>query len=184
MNSSAAPKIPTAAAFTELYGELKRIAVSHLERMGRNHTLSPTALVNEAYIRMFATGEFRDQSHFYRSAAQAMRHILVDYARKKMSRKRGKGARRLPLSEHLLKGLLDGDGLLHLHDALTHLESQDPLAAELVKLRVFCKRPMNHRLNGFFSQGLAQSDLSLVLISPGRLWANFPPGKPFPFPKV
>jgi len=123
--------------FIHLYEELKKIAERYLAKSGRDQTLSPTALVNEAYIRLVGSGSFEDQSHFYRSVAQAMRHILVDHSRRKHAKKRGSGSRMFRLTEDLGTVPLDPDGIITLNEAMEQLEAVDPVSAEVAKLRIF-----------------------------------------------
>jgi RNA polymerase sigma factor (TIGR02999 family) len=103
------------------------------------HTLQPTALVHEACLRL--TGSERDRWNdrrpFFRAAAQAMRQILVDAARKKSRFKRGGGWRRLDLESIHLAVETDPDGVLAVNEALEDLSSHDPVKADLVKLRFF-----------------------------------------------
>src|SRR3977135_4510438 len=80
---------------TSLQGELRRIAGAYMRRERQDHTLQPTALVNEAYLRLFKErqGQWEDRAHFFGIAARLMRQILVDHARKRRARKRDMGVR-------------------------------------------------------------------------------------------
>jgi RNA polymerase sigma factor (TIGR02999 family) len=102
-------------------------------------TLQPTALVHEAYLRLVGASDARrwdSRGHFYAAAAEAMRRILVDYARARQADKRGGGRKRVSLDEaHRVAET--PDGLLAVNDALARFAALDPLKAELVKLRFF-----------------------------------------------
>ena len=124
-----------------VYDELRRLAAVRLAAEGPGHTLSPTALVHEAYLRLVGGDQTQDwdgRGHFFAAAAEAMRRILIDRARHKQTRKAGGGRRRLDLDD--IEPALeddDGDRLLVLDEALRQLEAEDPRKAELVKLRFF-----------------------------------------------
>lgn len=120
-----------------LYKELRRIAARQLSRESRQHTLQPTALVNEAYMRMMrGPNVVNDRQHFFALAAQAMRWVLVDHARQKGSHKRGGQAERVTLE--LVPGVESYDvDVLALDEALTALQAHDPRAVRVVELRFF-----------------------------------------------
>jgi len=126
--------------FAAVQGELRHIAAAYLRRERPDHTLQPTALVNEAYVRLVDARGIRweDRAHFYGIAARAMRQVLVDYARKRRAGKRGMLAR-ADRSVSKLAGPSGGPDLdvLALHDALTELETLDPRQANIVELRYF-----------------------------------------------
>jgi RNA polymerase sigma factor (TIGR02999 family) len=131
------------AAETELmdtvYAELKRLARAYLRREYSNRSLAPTALVHEAYLKLVDQRHvpWRNRSHFFGIAAQAMRRILVDRARATLSAKRGGDARRVPLPElHAPQESPDLE-LLALDEALTRLESVEPRWSRIVELRFF-----------------------------------------------
>lgn len=133
---------PNAAAklLPLVYDELRRLAASRLAEEKPGHTLQPTALVNEAYVRLFGgqnVTNWKSRGHFFAAAAEAMRRILVDSARRKRSGKRGGGHRRICLDEANLASPERSDDLLDLDEALAALEQADRTAAELVKLRYF-----------------------------------------------
>jgi DNA-directed RNA polymerase specialized sigma24 family protein len=113
------------SAVSPLYAELRRLAARHLDREGRAHTLQPTALVNEAYLRlMHGPDVVNDRQHFFALAAQAMRRVLVDYARQRRSQKRGGGAERVTLQ--LVPGVEAYDvDMLALDEALSTLQADD-----------------------------------------------------------
>jgi len=129
-----------AETFPLVYDELRQVAHRHLEREAEGHTLSTTALVHEAYLRLKdqGSGAFNDRTHFLAVAARAMRRILVDHARRHHAVKRGDGARRVPLES--LEGLAvdeRADLLVALDDALVRLASLDARQAQVVELRFF-----------------------------------------------
>jgi len=127
------------ALFSLVYEELKRIAARQMagERIG--HTLQATALVNEAYLRLMS-GEplpWANRAHFFFSAAEAMRRILVDHARAHRSQKRGRGQTPLPVNVADLAAQDDPDSILAVEDAILRLEELDPRAARIVRLRFY-----------------------------------------------
>ena len=104
------------------------------------HTLQPTALVHEAFLRLVGNDQpvsWQSRAHFFGAASEAMRRILVESARRRNTQKRGSGAKRLPLEERLALVDLPSGELLALDEALADLETQAPKKAELVKLRFF-----------------------------------------------
>ena len=119
-----------------VYSELRKLAAAKLANEKSGHTLQATALVHEAYLRLVG-GEtprsYRDRSHFFGSAATAMRHILVDSARAKLADKRGGDRERIPLEK--LADQQPDEELLALHEALEELANEDPVKAKLVELR-------------------------------------------------
>jgi RNA polymerase sigma factor (TIGR02999 family) len=121
----------------QVYDELRRLAAAQLARETPGQTLDATALVHEAYLRLARKTSFAGKSHFYRAAAEAMRHILVDQARKKRADKRGGGAARFALSEDDRVVLPDPVTLLAVDEALTKLAAEDPASAEVAGLRLF-----------------------------------------------
>jgi RNA polymerase sigma factor (TIGR02999 family) len=124
-----------------VYDELRRLAAQRLAHERPGQTLQATALVHEAYFRLVGSGEpprWEGCGHFFAAAAEAMRRILIDRARHKLTCKAGGGRRRLDLDD--IEPALDvenGDRLLALDEALRQLEAEDPRKAELVKLRFF-----------------------------------------------
>ena len=124
-----------------VYSELRRVAAARLGGEKPGQTLSATALVHEAYVRLVdqkSDKHWANSRHFFGAAAEAMRRILVERARRKASLKRGGGLGRVPLEDADLEVLpLICDDLLGLHEALTKLEEKAPRKAELVKLRFF-----------------------------------------------
>lgn len=124
--------------YRTVYAELRRMAQSSMRREQAGHTLQPTALVNEAYLRLAPdVAAWENRRHFFGAAAQAMRRILVDHARRRASRKRGAGFERVTLTGlDLADEPRDVDVLL-LDEALEQLARKRPRLAELVSLRFF-----------------------------------------------
>jgi RNA polymerase sigma factor (TIGR02999 family) len=120
-----------------VYDELRRLAAAQLAREKPGQTLDATALVHEAYLQLAGKMSFAGKSHFFRVAAEAMRRILIDQARKKQAAKRGGGTRRYELSEADRVVLPDPDTLLTVDEVLMKLASEDPPSAEIARLRLF-----------------------------------------------
>jgi RNA polymerase sigma factor (TIGR02999 family) len=120
-----------------VYDELRRLAAAQMAREKPGQTLDATALVHEAYLRLVGDQQFENRRHFFAAAAEAMRHILVDNARRKHSRKRGGDRQRLELNDEQPVAAERGESLLALDEALGRLEARDPDKARLVKLRYF-----------------------------------------------
>jgi len=122
-----------------VYQELRRLAAAKMSAESPDHTLQPTALVHEAWMRL-SSGEQRpwnDRGHFFAAAAEAMRRILVDNARRKRAKRHGGGQRRVDLSEAASAIAENDDTLLAVNDALEKPAELDPQKAELVKVRYF-----------------------------------------------
>ncbi len=120
-----------------VYGELHRIANSQLRRESQGHTLQPTALINEAWIRLSKNmPEMESRAHFLGIAAQAMRQVLVDHARRRRAGKRDGGIR-VDLNPSIAAGEQPDDSLLALDGALKILETNDPAKARLIEMRFF-----------------------------------------------
>ncbi|MCI0540811.1 MAG: sigma-70 family RNA polymerase sigma factor [Verrucomicrobiales bacterium] len=122
-----------------VYDELRRIAAHKMSAEAAGHTLQPTALVHEAWLRLAGSNQagWQNRAHFFGAAAEAMRRVLVEHARRKQSLKRGAGAEREELDESALILVAPPDELLAVHEALDKLAAEDSQAAELVKLRYF-----------------------------------------------
>jgi RNA polymerase sigma factor (TIGR02999 family) len=120
-----------------VYDELRRLAAAQMAREKPGQTLDATGLVHEAYLRLMAHATFTSKSHFLRAAAEAMRRILVEQARKKRAEKRGGGAHRFEVSEADRVVLPDPDTLLTVDEALAKLATEDPDSAEVARLRLF-----------------------------------------------
>ena len=122
-----------------VYEELRLLAAQKLSREAPGQTLQATALVHEAYLRLVGSDHenWQNHRHFFGAAAEAMRRILVDHARRKKSQRRGGAHRRVELDGLEAAVSEPPEDLLRLDDALTRLAEQDPDVAELVKLRYF-----------------------------------------------
>jgi RNA polymerase sigma factor (TIGR02999 family) len=121
-----------------VYAELRRLAARKLAAEAPGHTLQPTALVHEVYLRLVGRAEpvaYKDRGHFFAVAAAAMRRILVDNARRKLTQKRGGGRQRQPLDA--VAAPEPDVELLALDEALQKLAAADPQKAKLVELRYF-----------------------------------------------
>jgi RNA polymerase sigma factor (TIGR02999 family) len=147
-----------------VYDELRRLASQMLAQEKPGQTLQATALVHEAYARLVDVEQAKDwhsRAHFFAAAAEAMRRILVESARRKASRKRGGGLARVPLDEFEIHAPELNEDVLDLDSALTKLAAMDKMAAEVVQLRYFA--------------GLSLPETAKILaISPrtaGRLWS-------------
>jgi RNA polymerase sigma factor (TIGR02999 family) len=121
-----------------VYDELRRLAAARLKEEPPGKTLQPTALVHEAYLRLVgAGGGFDGRGHFFAAAAEAMRRILIDQARRKQADKHGGGWHRLEVVDAELAVDTGGDDLLAVDEALTRLAAREPQAARLAALRFF-----------------------------------------------
>ena len=158
-----------------VYDELRQLAARRLAQERPGQTLEATALVHEAYLRLIASGRSADgaepaelagphwnsRGHFFAAAAEAMRRILVEQARRKLAEKHGGGRLRVDLPAELAGPESRSDDLVALDEALSRLERHDPDAARLVKLRYFA---------GLSHQDAAQA-LGISRGSADRLWA-------------
>ena len=146
-----------------VYEELRKLAAQKMAHEAAGHTLQPTALVHEAWLRLVGSGhqKWNSRGHFFSAAAEAMRRILIEAARRKSSQRRGGGLERVDLDDSQLLLERPADEILAVDEALDKLAEEDPLAAELVKLRYF--------------MGMALPEAAQALgISPrtaDRLWA-------------
>jgi RNA polymerase sigma-70 factor (ECF subfamily) len=121
-----------------VYNELHRLAKSYMQRERPDHTLQPTALINEAYLRLARDNvDWQSRQHFIGVAANVMRRLLVDHARAHNAEVRAGGLRRVELEEGLMISSERSREVLALHDALTTLEGVDPGQAKVVELRYF-----------------------------------------------
>jgi RNA polymerase sigma factor (TIGR02999 family) len=122
-----------------VYDELRMIAAARLRAERSGHTLQTTALVHEAYIRLVGSERpvWKNRAHFFHAAAEAMRRILVDHARRRTRSKRGGNRVRVELDEAHLTGWPDPDELLAVDEAVRRLEEVDDRAADVVHLRYF-----------------------------------------------
>ena len=129
----------TDALMAELYEELRRLAHARMARLPAGNTLQPTALVHEVWIRLSKSKEanWNSQAHFFGAAAQAMRQILIDQARRKSRIRHGGELKRADADEVDLPIEVPVDDLLALDEALTRLQAQDERKAKIVMLRYF-----------------------------------------------
>ena len=143
-----------------VYNELRKLAASRMAAEKPGHTLDPTALVHEAYLRLTGCQSFDSRSHFFRVSAEAMRRILVDHARARHAEKRGGQRIRVPLEEGG-RGTEAPAELLDLDEALTRFAAEEPRKAELVVLRFY----------GGMSAAEAAVTLGISLPTAERWWA-------------
>jgi RNA polymerase sigma factor (TIGR02999 family) len=126
-----------AALLPAVYDQLRRLAAIRLAQEQPGQTLDATALVHEAYLRLVGDQHFANRGHFFAAAAQAMRRILVENARRKQRHKHGGGRQRQELHPDLVAAPEPDEQLLALDAALLKLAQQDPLKARVVELRYF-----------------------------------------------
>jgi RNA polymerase sigma factor (TIGR02999 family) len=122
-----------------VYEELRKLAACKMAQEPPGQTLQPTALVHEAWLRLAgnASQQWNGRAHFFGAAAEAMRRILIDTARRKRALRHGAGQERLDIQDLEIAAPAADDQLLAIHEALTRLAAEQPLKAELVKLRYF-----------------------------------------------
>jgi RNA polymerase sigma factor (TIGR02999 family) len=146
-----------------VYVELRRLAADKLAQERPGQTLSPTALVHEAYVRLVGAEQTRwdGKGHFFAAAAEAMRRILIERARRKAALKHGGELQRVDFDEQLIVGQGRASELLALDEALGELEQHDAQAAQIVKLRYFA---------GLTHQETAEA-MNLSRRAADRLWA-------------
>lgn len=125
--------------FDLVYRELRELAAGQMRSERGDHTLQPTALVHEAYLRLFgnAAPSWENRAHFFGTAAEVMRRILVDHARTRAAAKRGGNVARAELADRPAPASNEPDDLLAIDEALKALEQIDGLRARVVKLRYF-----------------------------------------------
>ena len=145
-----------------VYDELRRLAAHKMANEPPGQTLQPTALVHEAWLRLASGAEqsWNNRQHFFRAAAEAMRHILVDRARQRNSQRHGGHLQQTELSESNAPATSPDDELLAVHEALEELSRRDPISADLVKLRYFAGLNMDE----------ASQALGIPLRSAERMW--------------
>jgi RNA polymerase sigma factor (TIGR02999 family) len=122
-----------------VYEELRKLAAHKIANEAAGQTLQATALVHEAWLRLVRSPEqnWRNRAHFFRTAAECMRRILIDNARRKQQVRHGGGQQRVPLEELEIADEFDPQRLLEINEALDRLAAQDGTKAEVVKLRFF-----------------------------------------------
>lgn len=147
-----------------VYDELRKLAASKLAQEKPGQTLQATGLVHEVYLRLVGNGQreksWNNRGHFFAAAAEAMRRILVENARRKSAAKHGGGMVRGEVDQAVLAASAPSDEVIAVHDALDELAAQDKLAAELVKLHYF----------GGFSLEEAAELLGMSRASGYRVW--------------
>lgn len=150
------------ALLSVVYSELRRLAGAQMNREVAGHTLQPTALVHEAWLNLVHSGtiQYQDQSHFLAKAAEAMRCILIDRARRKARVRHGGGLHRIDFDEVSVAIDTAPDTLLKINDALEKLARESAPKAELVKLRFFAG----------LSRDEAASALGISLATADRWW--------------
>ena len=149
-----------------VYDELRRLAALRMAQENGKLTLQPTALVHEAYLRLLGPEDedkpmWDGRAHFFAAAAEALRRILIERARKRLALRHGGGRRQVPLNDDAQIDVEDPEGLLELHEAFTRFEEIDPQKAELVKLRYFAG----------LSEELAAETLGISRATASRHWA-------------
>jgi RNA polymerase sigma factor (TIGR02999 family) len=124
---------------TLVYPELRRIAARYLRHERPGHTLRPTGLVHEVYLRIFGADQanWQNRAHFFAAVAREMRHLLVDYARARNAKKRSEGNVRISLNDILAIADAPDEDLVAVDEALSRLEQIDPRASQVVELRFF-----------------------------------------------
>lgn len=130
---------PSPELLSEVYTQLRRLAAHRMASEAPGHTLQPTALVHEVYLRLSndRSSPWRDRGRLFAAASLAMRRILVDHARNRKSLQRGGNRQRVPLDVELLGEHIDADQILDLDEALIEFSEVDPRAAQIVELRYF-----------------------------------------------
>ena len=123
----------------QIHDELRKLAAGYLRKERPDHTLQPTALVNEAFLKLVdqRAVKWQNRAHFFGIAAQAMRRILVDHARANAASKRGGALRKVPLDDAAVIDRVGDVDLLALDEALTRLAAMDPQQSRIVELRFF-----------------------------------------------
>ena len=139
--SSQSAPVAAADLLPVIYEELRRLARGHVARESGPQTLTATALVHEAWLRVSGDEKdgrlWKNRRHFFGAAAEAMRRILIDRAREKLAAKRGGGAERVRVDEAEIVAESPDEELLAVHEALARLMAEDALAGEIVSLRYF-----------------------------------------------
>jgi RNA polymerase sigma factor (TIGR02999 family) len=122
-----------------VYAELRKLAAYKMAHSAAGHTLQPTALVHEVWMRLVGSENptFENRAHFFAAAAEAMRHLLIDNARRKLARRHGGGLQRVDVENVDLALPVEEDHLLAVNDALDLLAARSPVQAQVVKLRFF-----------------------------------------------
>lgn len=134
----------TEALFATVYDELRKLAAAKLSKEKPGQTLQATALVHEAYLKLAGpeNAQFQNTGHFFAAAAEAMRRLIIDRAREKKSQKRGGNWNRIEFGENDLMDLSKPEQIVAVSDALLRFATEEPEAANLVKLCVFAGLPV------------------------------------------
>jgi RNA polymerase sigma factor (TIGR02999 family) len=150
--------------FPLVYQELRRLAAARMAQEAAGQTLQPTALVHEGWLRLVSTGErnWENRAHFFRTAAKAMRCILIDNARRKATMRHGGGQRHLNIDDFDIPADSPEDKILAINEALIRLEAEDPEKARIVSLKFF---------GGLSNEEVAEN-LGLSLRTVSRLWIS------------
>ncbi len=137
--ASSGGTLPSEDLLPLVYDELRRLASAGMKDEAPGQTIQPTALVHEAWLRLAGKDQrlWNDRSHFFRTAAQVMRRILVDRARQKSRIKRGSGATRIDISEIDLVQSTPDDRILLINEVLDRLERENPDAAQIITMKFF-----------------------------------------------
>ena len=127
------------ALFPLVYDELRRLATARMAQEDAGHTLQPTALVHEVWLQLVGAGDrtWNNRRHFFGAAADAMRRILIDNARRKSALKRGGGQERVAIEELEITAATLDEHILMIDEALQRLEAEDPQKARIVSLKFF-----------------------------------------------
>ena len=127
------------ALFPLVYDELRRLAAARMAQEAAGHTLQPTALVHEVWLQLVGAGDrtWNNRRHFFGAAADAMRRILIDNARRKSALKRGGGQERVAIEELEITAATLDEHILMIDEALQRLEAEDPQKARIVSLKFF-----------------------------------------------
>ena len=137
-NPETGGELPSDQLLPLVYEELRAMAAAKMADQAAGHTLQPTALVHEVWLRLNHNGRlWESQGQFYRTAAVAMRNILIDWSRRKSSLKRTGGSQRLDISQFDPAVAEPGEHLLLVDESLKRLEADDPESAEMVMLKFF-----------------------------------------------
>jgi len=152
----------TEELFPLVYEELRRLASARMASEAAGHTLQPTALVHEAWLQLVGGGgrTWKNRAHFFGAAADAMRRILIDNARRKSARKHGGGQERVTLEHLEITAATTDENILLIDEAVQWLESEDPEKARIVSLKFF---------GGLTNEEVAES-LGVSLRTVNRQW--------------
>jgi RNA polymerase sigma factor (TIGR02999 family) len=141
MNTDTAPEVTAAEELMpQVYEELRRLAAARMAHERSGHTLQPTALVHEVWLRLTAGGEARnwkDRAYFFSAAAEAMRRVLIDHARRRSRVKHGGNQQRLDIDSFDLSAAAPDENVLLINEALEELERVNPERARVVVLKFF-----------------------------------------------